>query len=189
MRVWRNTAPGRSRDAVRDDDFERRRSRTSTGLFSTAMRLTRNRAAAEDLVQETFLKAVRFSGRFERGTNLRAWLFTILHNTHRNARRGAGATPCRWTARRMEQRRSPPRPAHPGAGPAAVDAERRNCSRRSTRCPSLPQAVWLRDVEEFSYAENRRHARGPAGRVMSRIARGRRMLLQQVSRTRLAARR
>ena len=53
-------------------------------LFATAMRLTRNHADAEDLVQDTIVKALRFQDRFERGTNLRAWLYTILHNTWRN---------------------------------------------------------------------------------------------------------
>src|ERR1700759_4409936 len=53
-------------------------------LYRAALRLTRNPADAEDLVQETYLKAFRASDRFEPGTNLRAWLFTILHNTARN---------------------------------------------------------------------------------------------------------
>src|SRR5260221_13949027 len=53
-------------------------------LYRAALRLTRVPADAEDLVQETFLKAVRSADRFEPGTNLRAWLFTILHNTARN---------------------------------------------------------------------------------------------------------
>src|SRR5215212_9028890 len=56
-------------------------------LFATAMRLARNRADAEDLVQDTLVKAFRFSGRFTPGTNLKAWLYTILHNTWRNRRR------------------------------------------------------------------------------------------------------
>jgi RNA polymerase sigma-70 factor (ECF subfamily) len=53
-------------------------------LYATAMRLTRNRADAEDLVQDTMVRALRFRDRFEPGTNLRAWLYTILHNTWRN---------------------------------------------------------------------------------------------------------
>src|SRR5215510_14052533 len=53
-------------------------------LYRTALRLTRRPADAEDLVQETYLKAFRSADRFEPGTNLRAWLFTILHNTARN---------------------------------------------------------------------------------------------------------
>src|SRR3954469_436604 len=56
-------------------------------LYRTARRLTRDHADAEDLVQETFLKAFRAADRFEPGTNLRAWLFTILHNTARNRAR------------------------------------------------------------------------------------------------------
>src|SRR5437763_11227518 len=56
-------------------------------LYRTALRLTRVPANAEDLVQETYLKAFRAADRFEPGTNLRAWLFTILHNTARNRAR------------------------------------------------------------------------------------------------------
>src|SRR5438552_10196286 len=56
-------------------------------LYRTALRLTRNPADAEDLVQETYLKAFRAADRFEPGTNLRAWLFTILHNSARNRAR------------------------------------------------------------------------------------------------------
>src|SRR2546428_5765768 len=56
-------------------------------LYRTALRLTRNPADAEDLVQETYLKAFRAADGFEPGTNLRAWLFTILHNTARNRAR------------------------------------------------------------------------------------------------------
>src|SRR5258705_9119088 len=56
-------------------------------LYRTALRLTRNPADAEDLVQDTYLKAFRAADRFEPGTNLRAWLFTILHNTARNRAR------------------------------------------------------------------------------------------------------
>src|ERR1700693_5826928 len=56
-------------------------------LYRTALRLTRVPADAEDLVQETYLKAFRAAHRFEPGTNLRAWLFTILHNTARNRAR------------------------------------------------------------------------------------------------------
>src|ERR1043166_10306219 len=56
-------------------------------LYRTALRLTRDAADAEDLVQDTYLKAFRAADRFQPGTNLRAWLFTILHNTARNRAR------------------------------------------------------------------------------------------------------
>lgn len=67
-------------------------------LHSTARHLTRNAADAEDLVQDTFVKALRFSDRFRSGTNLAAWLRTILVNTHRNTCRRAARDPAMLTA-------------------------------------------------------------------------------------------
>src|SRR3954465_7432550 len=62
-------------------------------LYGTALRLTRRPADAEDLVQDTYLKAFRSAAQFQRGTNLKAWLFTILHNTFRNMLRHDGRSP------------------------------------------------------------------------------------------------
>src|SRR5919108_4155454 len=62
-------------------------------LYGTALHLTRRAQDAEDLVQDTYLKAFRSAHQFEPGTNLKAWLFTILHNTHRNMRRHDGRSP------------------------------------------------------------------------------------------------
>src|SRR6187549_3275238 len=62
-------------------------------LYGTALRLTRRPADAEDLVQDTYLKAFRAAHQFEPGTNLKAWLFTILYNTFRNNRRHDGRSP------------------------------------------------------------------------------------------------
>src|SRR6202790_1884908 len=67
--------------------FEREALASLDSLYRTAVRLSRDRADAEDLVQDTYLKAFRSAGQFEPGTNLRAWLFTILHNTARNRAR------------------------------------------------------------------------------------------------------
>src|SRR5437762_8391183 len=67
--------------------FEREALASLDSLYRTALRLSRDRADAEDLVQDTYLKAFRAADRFEPGTNLRAWLFTILHNTARNRHR------------------------------------------------------------------------------------------------------
>jgi RNA polymerase sigma-70 factor (ECF subfamily) len=66
---------------VADPEFQRDALRHIDGLFNLAVYLTRNRTQADDLVQETYLRAFRFSHRFEPGTNLRAWLFQILRNT------------------------------------------------------------------------------------------------------------
>src|SRR3954452_7054856 len=62
-------------------------------LYGTALRLTRQPQDAEDLVQNTYLKAFRAAHQFQPGTNLKAWLFTILHNTYRNDRRHDGRSP------------------------------------------------------------------------------------------------
>src|ERR671934_2446189 len=67
--------------------FEAEALQALDSLYRIALRLTRVPADAEDLVQETYLKAFRSAGQFEAGTNLRAWLFTILHNTARNRAR------------------------------------------------------------------------------------------------------
>ena len=77
-------------------------------LYATALRLTRNRADAEDLVQDTFVKAFRFSERYQRGTNLKAWLYTILHNTWRNRRRDASRDTVDVDSERVEEAASLP---------------------------------------------------------------------------------
>ena len=69
------------------------------GLYGTAVRLTRDGDAARDLVQDTYLKAIRAEARFEPGTNLKAWLYTILHNTWRNRRHGGRGGRCRASGR------------------------------------------------------------------------------------------
>src|SRR4051812_15684229 len=75
------------------DAFAREALSHIDSLYGTALRLTRRAQDAEDLVQDTYLKAFRASHQFERGTNLKAWLFTILHNTFRNMRRHSGRSP------------------------------------------------------------------------------------------------
>src|SRR5687767_15742335 len=79
--------PTSDSDAEPEDPFARDALAYVDSLYGTALRLTRRPADAEDLVQDTYLKAFRASAQFERGTNLKAWLFTILHNTFRNMRR------------------------------------------------------------------------------------------------------
>ncbi len=154
-------------------------------LYGTAMRLTRRAQDAEDLVQETYLKAFRAARQFERGTNLKAWLFTILHNTFRNMRRHDGRNPVDVNSETVEQ-------AVDAAGAehtpeqlltrATLDADLQEA------LDALPgafrQAVWLRDVEEFSYAEIARMLDIPLGTVMSRISRGRRILYERLAHTR-----
>jgi RNA polymerase sigma-70 factor (ECF subfamily) len=154
-------------------------------LYATALRLTRNRADAEDLVQDTFVKAFRFTDRFERGTNLKAWLYTILHNTWRNQRRDASRDTVEVDSERVEQAGTRP------DGPIAFDTPERILMRATldadlqAALDELPdafrEAVWLRDVEEFSYAEMAEMLGIPIGTVMSRISRGRRLLFERLS--------
>jgi RNA polymerase sigma-70 factor (ECF subfamily) len=158
------------------------------GLYGTALRLTRKAQDAEDLVQDTYLKAFRASSQFERGTNLKAWLFTILHNTFRNMRRHDGRNPIDVDSEVVEQ---------------AADAtgDQRTPEQLLTRATldtelqaaldALPdafrQAVWLRDVEEFTYAEIAAIMDVPIGTVMSRISRGRKLLHERLTRSRTKA--
>jgi RNA polymerase sigma-70 factor, ECF subfamily len=147
------------------------------GLYGTALRLTRKSQDAEDLVQDTYLKAFRASKQFERGTNLKAWLFTILHNTYRNMRRHDGRNPVDVNSETVEM-------AADGVGDERTPEQL--LSRETldvdlqAALDGLPetfrQAVWLRDVEEFTYAEIAKIMDVPIGTVMSRISRGRKML-------------
>jgi len=146
-------------------------------LYGTALRLTRRPPDAEDLVQDTYLKAFRSAHQFERGTNLKAWLFTILHNTYRNMRRHDVRNPVDVDSEAVDR-------AADGAGDR--DTPEQLLSRGTldadlqAALDALPeafrQAVWLRDVEELSYAEIARVLDVPIGTVMSRISRGRRAL-------------
>ena len=154
-------------------------------LYATALRLTRNRADAEDLVQDTFVKAIRSSHRFAAGTNLKAWLYTIMLNTWRNRRRDAARAPVDVDSPRVEEA------AAGSHGPSAQDTPEQILLRATVRedlqaaLDSLPdvfrEAVWLRDVEEFSYAEIAGMLNIPIGTVMSRISRGRRLLFERLS--------
>jgi RNA polymerase sigma-70 factor, ECF subfamily len=154
-------------------------------LYGTALRLTRRAADAEDLVQETYLKAFRASRQFQRGTNLKAWLFTILHNTFRNMKRHDGRNPVDVNSETVEQAvdvRAGEQTPEQLLTRATLDADLQKA------LDALPdafrQAVWLRDVEEFSYAEIASMLEVPIGTVMSRISRGRRMLYDRLSHTR-----
>ena len=169
--------------------FEAEALQSLDSLYRTALRLTRVPADAEDLVQETYLKAFRSAGQFEAGTNLRAWLFTILHNTARNRARDrardAVTIDSEVVDRAAEQ--------GPGGFFAGVPYETpETLLLRDTLAPELQaaidelpevfrQAVWLRDVEEFSYAEIAQMLSIPIGTVMSRISRGRHLLFERLN--------
>jgi RNA polymerase sigma-70 factor, ECF subfamily len=146
-------------------------------LYGTALRLTRRPPDAEDLVQDTYLKAFRSAHQFQPGTNLKAWLFTILHNTFRNLRRHEGRSPVDVDSDTLDHAiETTPGGLSPEQilTSATIDADLK------AALDALPaafrEAVWLRDVEELSYAEIARVLDVPIGTVMSRISRGRHAL-------------
>ena len=160
-------------------------------LYRTALRLTRDAADAEDLVQDTYLKAFRAADTFKRGTNLRAWLFTILHNTARNRVRDRARDTVDVDSEVVE------RAADGGSLGASQFETPETLLIREALAPELQQAiddlpdafreaVWLRDVEEFTYAEIAEMLSVPMGTVMSRISRGRQLLFQRLSHLRPA---
>jgi RNA polymerase sigma-70 factor (ECF subfamily) len=168
---------------ARDAAFETEALASLDSLYRTALRLTRVPADAEDLVQDTYLKAFRAADSFEPGTNLRAWLFTILHNSARNRARDRARERVTADSETVERVAD-----MPGVGGGETPE---TLLLRDTLDPDLQaaidalpeafrQAVWLRDVEEFSYADIAGMLDIPAGTVMSRISRGRRMLFNQL---------
>jgi RNA polymerase sigma-70 factor, ECF subfamily len=163
--------------------FERDALACIDALYGAGLRLTANPADAEDLVQDTYLKAFRSADQFQPGTNLRAWLFTILHNTFLNRRRRAVREPVATEADELERAAA----ALPGEAetPERILLRETIDADLQAALDSLPeafrQAVWLRDVEEFSYAEIAGMLGVPIGTVMSRISRGRRLLFERLS--------
>jgi RNA polymerase sigma-70 factor (ECF subfamily) len=154
-------------------------------LYTAALRMTRNPADAEDLVQETFLKAYRAFGSFQEGTNLKAWLYRILTNTFINSYRAAKRRPEKADVEDIEDLYLYKRLGDltaPNAGRSAEDEllERITDDEVKRAIESLPDAfriaVLLADVEGFSYKEIADITEVPIGTVMSRIHRGRRAL-------------
>ena len=170
-------------------EFESEALASLDSLYRAALRLTRRPADAEDLVQETYLKAFRAADRFEPGTNLRAWLFTILHNTARNRARDRARDTVSVDSEIVDRAADAPPPGAHGSGapetPESLLLRETLAPELQAAIDALPdafrQAVWLRDVEEFSYAEIAEMLSIPVGTVMSRISRGRHMLFDRLN--------
>lgn len=175
---------GRGRQAHARQAFEADALGHLDALFATARRLTRSQTQAEDLVQDTYVKAFRFADRFEQGTNLKAWLFTILHNTFRNQRRDLSREPVVADSDTVERASAL---SGPGATPEQLLLDQTLDADLQAALDALPdvfrEAVWLRDVQEFTYGEIAQMVQVPIGTVMSRIARGRRLLYDRLATT------
>jgi len=176
-----------SGNAPDEDEFSAAALDLLDALYGAALRLTRNVDRAQDLVQDTYLKAIRARGRFSPGTNLKAWLYTILHNTWRNRQRDGARSRVDFDSEAVELAA-----AGEGLGPARqVDSPEELLLRETldadlqAALDALPEsyrdAVWLRDVDELSYQEIANVLDVPIGTVMSRLSRGRKQLFKRLS--------
>jgi RNA polymerase sigma-70 factor, ECF subfamily len=159
---------------TREERFEAEALVHLRALHRTAYRMTHNVADAEDLVQETFLRAYRAFDTYTPGTNIRAWLYTILYRVRTDAFRKAGRSP--RTVELVDEGPAVPAPQEALAG------GQETLERALKALPEPFQtAVVLRDLEELSYDEIAQVLRVPIGTVMSRIHRGRAQLRAALS--------
>jgi RNA polymerase sigma-70 factor (ECF subfamily) len=158
----------------RDERFEAELLPQLRSLFGAAYRMTGNAHDAEDLVQETFLRAYRAFDRFQPGSNARAWLHTILHRVRTDMFRRTKRRP--ETVELADQGPATPPPQD------ALASGREDLERALRALPeAFRTAVVLRDVQELSYAEIAEALGVPVGTVMSRIHRGRALLREALS--------
>jgi RNA polymerase sigma-70 factor (ECF subfamily) len=159
-------------------------------LYAAGMRMTRNPADAQDLVQETYVKAFSAFRQYQQGTNLKAWLYRILTNTFINSYRKKQRDPYKNTIDDLEDWQL-------GEAVSTTSASRVSRSAEAEAIDHLPDstvkdalqsipedfrlAVYLADVEGFSYQEIADIMKTPVGTVMSRLHRGRRLLRDRLT--------
>jgi RNA polymerase sigma-70 factor, ECF subfamily len=154
-------------------------------LYNFACWLTQDRTAAEDLVQETYMKALKGFSSFRQGTNFRAWIYRILRNTFLTSRAGLAAT----TSLDAEDE-TVPEPATVET-PESILVSRYQQDAIRAALVELPvkfrEVILLCDVEEMSYQEIAVALGIPIGTVMSRLSRGRRAMRELLAQPRRGA--
>jgi RNA polymerase sigma-70 factor (ECF subfamily) len=175
--------PVERRLVQRSKEFEEQVLEHMDMLHAVALRLTRNAADAEDLTQNTLVKALRFHEKFKEGTYIKAWLLTILRNTFINEYRKRSRTP-------MSVELTGAEAAEPTALPLGEHDRLRNMMELlddevREAVEALPEdfrnAVIMADLEERSYKEIADFMGCPIGTVMSRLYRGRKILREKLS--------
>jgi RNA polymerase sigma-70 factor (ECF subfamily) len=163
--------------------FERDAMQYLDQLYGAALRMTRNPADAEDLVQETYMKAFAAFASFSEGTNLKAWLFRILTNTYINIYRKKQRQPYQTGTDDLSDWQLAEAESHTSRGLRSAEAEaldRLADADVVEALAALPEdfrmAVYYADVEGFSYKEIADIMETPIGTVMSRLHRGRKLL-------------
>jgi RNA polymerase sigma-70 factor (ECF subfamily) len=169
------------------DPFEQDALSFLDALYRTALRMTRSEADAEDLVQETYIRAFRFRDQFTPGTNLKAWLFRILTNTFINSYRRKASQPTTTELDDVEETALHRHMTDAGAEASPepervvldsmVDGEIREALEE---LPEHFRTVVLLDVEGFAYKEIAEMLGIPMGTVMSRLHRGRKFLQKRL---------
>ena len=173
-------------DQALRERFERDALPLLSGLYGAALRLTRNPADAEDLLQETYLRAYRGFGGFTEGTNLKAWLYRILTNTFINAYRKRQREPVTVLEDEIPDWYLYDRLNADGESASAESQVLDRIPDEDVKeaLDALPEsfrmAVWLADVEGFAYKEIAEILGIPIGTVMSRLHRGRKALEQRL---------